>query len=381
MRRCYGAGGGLLAANSGVSLWSRSSGNAVGKAAARRLLGTSAGRGSQVMVYAAQTNDPLFNLATEEWIFREGDLSKQTLYLWRNSPTVVIGKHQNPFKECHLQNMEKEGVVLARRHSGGGAVYQDLGNSCFTFLSPRAHFDKARNTNIIINALAESFGIKATASGRNDILVEGQKISGSAYKVSGERALHHGTLLLNVDLEALAQYLNPDKAKLMSKGVSSVKARVRNLSTLNPNISHETISQALIKQFFTTYNAECEVEYLDFDKLRTIPSLNAYYEQLKDWNWRFGETPNFEHHMEHRFDWGNMDIHIDSSGGVISKAKVFSDSLYPQMITIFERALPGKRYSKEGVAEAIQQTKAVCAEGDALEAHLQELERWLVDTI
>jgi len=145
---------------------------------------------SKLKVYKSETTDPFFNLATEEWLFRQGDLSKHNLFLWRNAPTVVIGRNQNPWKECHVQQMEKDNVILARRTSGGGAVYQDLGNTNFTFLSGIHDYNKNQNSQIIINALSQ-FGVKAETSERNDILVNGMKISGSAYKISGMKAFHH----------------------------------------------------------------------------------------------------------------------------------------------------------------------------------------------
>ncbi|ELR20191.1 lipoyltransferase and lipoateprotein ligase [Acanthamoeba castellanii str. Neff] len=333
---------------------------------------------SKVKVYVTSTTDPLFNIATEEWIFREGDPTKQTLYLWRNAPTVVIGRHQNPFKECHLSVMERENVVLARRYSGGGAVYQDLGNTNFTFLSNVGAFDKVRNSGILINALKKRFNITASASGRNDILVDGKKISGSAYKISNGRALHHGTMLINVDFASLGKILNPDKAKLKSKGVDSVQARVQNLKDLNPEVDHESMCDALVEEFYKTYEDRCEIEYLKHEMLASIPSLANTYATLQDWKWRFGETPAFEHSLEKRFTWGNIDLLINAKNGRITEVKIFSDSLYPQMIDDLTLALHGRTYDKQGVTEAIEATQSKMKEVDNVEANLEELKEWLV---
>ena len=181
------------------------------------------------------------------------------MFLWRNQPTIIIGKHQNPWKECHVQKLEQDGVILARRKSGGGCVYQDLGNSVFSFINPISDFSKqdfkTLNNEVLINSLS-SFGIKAEASGRNDMVVDGKKISGSAYKLKlgksngeGRRSLHHGTMLLNLDLNALSRYLNPNKKKLESKGVSSVISRVMNLSEVAPHIDHDNFCSALEAAF------------------------------------------------------------------------------------------------------------------------------------
>lgn len=245
----------------------------------------------KLQVLVSNTNDPFFNLATEEYLFRFGDVSVNTLYLWRNEPTIVIGRCQNPWKECNVQAMEDKGVHLARRFSGGGAVYQDLGNTNFTFLSSVDNHDKERNSGIIIRAL-EKFGLKANASGRNDIEIDGHKISGAAYKIAPPRALHHGTLLINVDMTALGNLLNPNKLKLQSKGVKSVTARVANLQTLNAAISHEALSDAVVDSFCAHYGApRLEPELLDASELKKQPNLAKVYEEIQDKAWRFGETP------------------------------------------------------------------------------------------
>jgi lipoate-protein ligase A len=275
--------------------------------------------------------------------------------------------------------MEQDGVVLARRKSGGGAVYQDLGNSCFTFLTSRKDYDIPRNTSIIVNAL-KHFNIHAEPTGRNDITVGGRKVSGSAFKLTHDRAFHHGTLLMNVDLNALERYLNPNKEKLKSKGVASVKARVVNMKELNNDICHETVVPQLVDSFFKTYDSSCEIEYLDAKQLAQISSLNKYYEEYKDWDWRFGKTPDFSHSLERRFDWGIMDVNFEASGGKITDVKVFSDSLYPQMIEEVQMSLKGASYDKQGVSGAIERAKQKLT-GTGTEAQLDEFKEWLVKNI
>jgi len=126
-------------------------------------------------VITSSTKDIFVNLATEEYIFNNINLDKHMLYLWQNSPAVIIGKHQNPWSECHLSNMEKDNISLARRHSGGGTVYQDIGNSCFTFFSSKNTFSVDRNMEILSKSLFNSFGVVAEKSGRNDMVVGGKK--------------------------------------------------------------------------------------------------------------------------------------------------------------------------------------------------------------
>lgn len=245
----------------------------------RALCATAQGH-ARLRVLQSETHDPWLNLATEEFIFADMDPSFQTLFLWRNSPTVVIGRHQNAWSECKVDEMEAAGIKLARRHSGGGAVFQDLGNTNFTFLSPANDFDKARNTGIIVRALAE-LGVSAQPSGRNDITVGARKVSGAAFKQSGDRSFHHGTLLINVDMGALQRYLNPHKAKLQSKGVKSVAARVVNLADINPSITHDSAVHAITQSFFREYGGECPVETLGTAFVEAEPKLQRYYEQVQ----------------------------------------------------------------------------------------------------
>ncbi len=335
----------------------------------------------KLRVLIADTFDPWFNLATEDWIFNDMDPEYKVLFLWRNQNTVVIGRFQNPWTECRVDDMEKDGIKLARRQSGGGAVFHDLGNTNFTFMSSREGHDKDANTTIITNAL-KRFGIDASAQGRNDIVVTSEdgpkKVSGSAFKEKKDRAFHHGTLLINADLTKLGNYLNPDQRKLQAKGIKSVKARVSNLVNFNSEINHENLSEAIIEEFFNFYGSRCEIEHLDYDFLNQKSSLLAYYDKLKDWNWRFGETPKFTHELSTRFAWGSMDFHIDSHKGMIKEVKIFSDSLNPQMIESLVLHLKDKRYDRDGVISAIS---LVENELPHLKEHLNELGDWLISEI
>lgn len=328
---------------------------------------------SNLKVFITGVDDPWFNLATEDWIFRDMDPEHRVLFLWRNSDTVVIGRYQNPWVECRVDAMKADGVRLARRQSGGGAVFQDLGNTCFTFLSGRADYSKERNSGIIIRALAR-FGITADASGRNDILVEGRKISGSAYKLTRDRAFHHGTLLINTDLTRLAHYLNPDAKKLVSKGISSVRSRVANLTEFNPDLNHFSLGEAIIEEFFSEYGESCPVEELNYETLKRIPHLADYYSHMADWDWRFGKTPDFTHHLEHRFDWGRIDLHLDVHRGMVREVKIFSDCLHPDVIEALHGVFPGVRYSKDNLAAAVRRVPVA---DEAETGMAADIARWL----
>lgn len=329
----------------------------------------------------SETFDPWFNLATEDYIFRDMDPDIQTLFLWRNDKTVVIGRFQNPWSECNTQKMEEDGIKLARRQSGGGAVYQDLGNTNFTFLSSKQCFDKVVNNKIITNALGH-FGIQAFSSGRNDILAnttDGErKISGSAFKETKDRSFHHGTLLINADMTNLGLYLKPHTKKLESKGITSVRSRVANLTELNPSLTHESLCERIIHEFFNHYQSTATIEILDFENLKTIKNLNEYFLKLSDWNWRFGEAPQFNHQMTERFGWGLIEVHLDVHKALVEKAQIFSDSLHPEMIELLMASLTNISYTKESFSEAI---KKVSVELPMIKDYLTEFETWIIQEI
>jgi lipoate---protein ligase len=335
----------------------------------------------RIRILVSGTFNPWFNLATEDWIFREMDARTQTLFLWRNADTVVIGRNQNPWSECNLQRMEADQVSLARRTSGGGAVFQDLGNTCFTFLSPKEGYSRSANITILLGAL-ERLGVKAEASGRNDLVIAMEdgprKISGSAYRETRDRAFHHGTFLISTDLARLANYLTPHPKKLESKGRASVRARVMNITDLRPGVTHERLCEAIIAAFCEHHGASAEPETLDQAFLEGQPALRAMFEQFASWEWRFGNAPQFHHQMVEYLSWGFFEVHVDSEDGHIRRAQVFSDALLPEMVQALQGALVDKPYSRAGVKAAVAEVRTL---HPGQERELDELEAWLMGQV
>lgn len=341
---------------------------------------------SRLRVLLANTHDPYFNLATEDWIYKDMSLDSKVLYVWRNANTIVIGRGQNAWGECDLAQVRADNVNLVRRHSGGGAVFQDLGNTCFTFMSAREKGVTpkdlyARNNEILVGALRR-LGIEAEASGRNDLIVrrgeEQFKISGSAFKESPDRCFHHGTMLLDVDLSRLGKYLTPNQVKLQAKGIKSVQARVMNLVDLVPGLDHDTFSAALVAEFFAYYGESCPLETLDHEALGSIPSLNSYYETLRSWDWTYGKTPSFSHRLDHRFEWGTVEIHLDAERGHMREVKLYSDSLDPDLIEAAPGYLTGRPYTPEG---ALAAGAAHVAEDPDRSTPIGELYGWLASQL
>lgn len=325
--------------------------------------------------------DPWFNLAVEECIFRQMSPTQRVLFLWRNNDTVVIGRAQNPWKECNTRRMSEDGVKLARRSSGGGAVFHDLGNTCFTFMAGKPEYDKSISTGIILDAL-HSLGLTAGASGRNDLVVttaDGErKVSGSAYRETKDRGFHHGTLLLNADLSRLANYLHPDPKKLQAKGITSVRSRVANLVELMPDITHEQICDAVTESFFKHYGERVEAEYISPRYEPDMPNFSEQFLKQSSWEWNFGQAPAFNHQLDERFVWGGVELHFDVERGLITRAQMFTDSLNPAPLEALAKRLQGVIYRSEEISAVVQQ---LAQDYPEQQTELRDLNQWLLQQV
>lgn len=192
-------------------------------------------------------------------------------------------------------------------------------------------------------------GVEAT--GRNDLQLDGKKISGAAFKHTKTARLHHGTLLLDVNMGELSKYLTPNRAKLQSKGVSSVASRVMNLKEAKSDINHDMISKSLIEEFFTTYNNRCEVVDVDEGMLE-VPEIRQFSDTLQNFDWVLGKDPHFSHSLETRFPWGTIEIRLDVHNSVIGDVAIFSDCLDVLFIDMLKVSLEKRNYSQNGIAEA-----------------------------
>jgi lipoate-protein ligase A len=294
---------------------------------------------------------PYYNLSLEEYLLENVNDETCILYLWQNQNTVVIGKNQNCWKECNIKELEKNGGYLARRLSGGGAVFHDLGNLNFTFLINKKDYDVDRQLEVILLAL-NNLGIKAEKSGRNDITVEGKKFSGNAFYSKGSKAYHHGTLLVDVNIDSLSRYLNVSNEKLKSKGVESVRSRVANLKEYCPDLSIELLEEKLIQAFGAVY--DCKPEKLlasDVDK----KTIEEYYQRYSSWDWIYGRKIEFEFQISKRFPWGNIDIQLKVDNGKVVESVVYSDAMDFELISQLPERFNGCKFSSETLAKSMDQ--------------------------
>ena len=341
------------------------------------------------------SHDIYWNLALEEYYYESLDMEHPTLLLYRDEKSVIIGRHQNPWKECAIQEMRRGDVAFCRRKSGGGAVYHDLGNSCYSFLTP-VPMDvlplnvKVDNNKVLVRALG-SLGIETELSERNDVYYNGKKVSGSAYQASlgkrdgtGRKTLHHGTMLLNADLQSLRRYLNPKKEKLVSKGVDSVRASVTNLIEARADLTHEMFCDAVMTEFLKLY-PDCEhtvTEYTQEDMER-IDRVRDLRKELVTWEWQFQKTPEFTNELEKTFDWGSISISVKVTHGTITEATVTTDSLYSDLVENIREIFANNKivYDEHGCRELIDSLRKNFDGNTLYEDAIIDLEDWLPKAI
>lgn len=302
-------------------------------------------------IIITECKNPYHNLALEEYLMENSTVP--TLYLWQNANTVVIGYAQNAYAECRLEKIKEDGGYLARRTTGGGAVYHDLGNLNFTFVMPNAVYDQLKQFEVIKDAV-KVFGLNAELSGRNDVLIEGKKFSGNAFKHTKNNSIHHGTLMVDVNTDILASYLTVSKAKIEAKGIKSVRSRVINLKDLNPEITISSLTAAL-KEAFIKHYGECEIS--ENENINN-PVLNALTEKFASDEWRLGNNPTCNVNFGGRFDFGGIDFHLNVAKGRIENCVIYSDMLDADFIRALSENLKGIYYTGSAVFEVLDKTPA-----------------------
>jgi lipoate---protein ligase len=298
--------------------------------------------------------DPRINLAIEEYALKNLDINETYLLFYINEPSIIIGKNQNTIEEINTEYVERNGIHVVRRLSGGGAVYHDLGNLNFSFITKDdgdSFLNFRKFTEPIIEAL-KKLGVNAELSGRNDIIVEGRKISGNAQFSTRGRMFSHGTLLFDSKIENIVSALNVKKDKIESKGIKSVRSRVSNISEfLKEKMTIEEFRSILLESIF---GKEKEIpEYvLTEEDWANIHKLSR--ERYQNWEWNYGKSPKFNLQHSHRFPAGQIDVRLEVQKGIIENCKIYGDFFGAGDVAEIEEKLIGKRYEKSEIEKALQ---------------------------
>ena len=295
--------------------------------------------------------DPCYNLALEEYFLKHAPVSEDLVILWQNTPTVVIGRNQNIFSEINQPFIEEQHIQVVRRLSGGGAVYHDLGNLNFTFitaLSTVGHNNFAYFTRSVIDTLS-LFGVAAEFTGRNDLTLDGQKFSGNAQYIHHDRLLHHGTLLFETDLRVLAQSLSGTEAKNSKPAVASVRSRVTTIRPHLPSsISLAEFEAALLKAIFTNAASTYQSYVLSAADRQSIEALaNKRY---RDPTWTYGALPPYNRSSKKTFNGGTVQVLLNVQNDTITNCKICGDFFATGDIDELTAALDGSPFTRESVA-------------------------------
>ncbi len=298
--------------------------------------------------------DPAVNLALEEYVFRNAQTDEDLLLFYINAPSIIIGRHQNTIEEINQDYVEQHGIHVVRRLSGGGAVYHDLGNLNFSFITesrPENFRNFKKFTEPVVRALA-ALGVPAELSGRNDLLVEGRKRSGNAQYISKGRMVSHGTLLFSSDLSHVSEALNVQAGKIVSKGIKSVRSRVANISEfLRQPMPIETFREHLLKEIFP--GSDMVPEYpLNAEDWAAVHQLAD--SRYRSWEWTYGHSPDFNVEKRQRFPGGEIDARLDIQQGLIRSVKFYGDYFAELEPGALEQRLVGVRYSREDIIRALQ---------------------------
>lgn len=301
----------------------------------------------KLTLYISDSLDVYYNMAVEKYLTQNAAPDECVLYLWQNDRTVVIGRNQNCWAECHVSVLEADGGHLARRLSGGGAVYHDVGNLNFTFAASAQNYDIQKHCRVICEAV-KKFGLCAEVSGRNDILIDGAKFSGNAFYKFGQNHYHHGTILIKTDTEEMQKYLSVDPEKLKAKGVASVRSRVVNLAELSDEINVDSMTAALKNAFGQVYGSD--VLEMAMPSAEEVEVLCA---EFKSDEWKYNRTPAFTHKLSDRFSWGGITLELDVQEGSVTECRVYSDALDSEYISTLADKIKGCRYDAVAIGGAV----------------------------
>jgi lipoate---protein ligase len=306
------------------------------------------------MIYLeTNSQDPTLNLALEEAV-QEWDQPENVMMLWQNRNAIIVGRYQNAEKEVNFDAANEIGAKVVRRSSGGGTVYHDMGNLNYTFIRS-IDYHQRLDLTILSKPMEEALnfmGIPALIQGRNDITLEGKKISGTAQRIHNKKLLHHGTLLFNTNLDVLQSVLNVNPSKIVSKGISSVRSRVTNIKE---HVSEEKFPdiQAFWQGLVEAFAKEGPLTRVEIPA--EIQERAKFLQETKyqTWEWNFGHAPAFQYRNTKRFTGGNLEIDINVENGLIIDCRICGDFIGLVELDDLENSLVGIRYASDDILQKL----------------------------
>lgn len=299
--------------------------------------------------------DPTLNLAMEEYALKHLNPNNTYFLFYINEPSIIIGKNQNTSEEINAAYVNENNIHVVRRLSGGGAVYHDLGNLNFSFIT-KDDGDSFHNfrkfTEPVIEALKE-LGVNAELSGRNDILAEGRKISGNAQFSTKGRMFSHGTLLFNSNIDEVVNALNVKLDKIQSKGIKSVRSRVANIKEfLKDDLSIQEFKELLLQSIFKEHGSIERYEWTEED-IRNIKELAE--SRYRSWDWNYGKSPKCNIQQSKRFAAGQVEIRLEVNKGVIEFVKIYGDFFGVGEVSELEQILIGTKFEKQEIESKLNE--------------------------
>ncbi len=306
------------------------------------------------MIYLeSKSNDPVYNTALELFAFNVLAENDDVFYLWINKPTIVVGKNQNTRQEIDQEYVDKNGITVVRRISGGGAVYHDYNNLNYTIISSEdtaGSFDFKSMSQPVIDALAE-MGVKAQFTGRNDLQIGDQKFCGNAQYIKGNRVMHHGCMMFDVDLSVLEKALRVSKDKIESKGKKSVRSRVTNIK---PHLKDQSLT---VYDFLNNLRDFMDKKYNMKEYHLTEEDESKIHQIMKErnlsWDWVYGSNPDFAIQRNRRLPSGKVEANINVAKGLINDIKFFGDFFGVRDVAELAQLLKGVKYDRQSISNVI----------------------------
>ena len=296
------------------------------------------------------STDPHFNMAFDEFCLDHLKADEPVFYLWQNRPSVIIGLNQSAYAEVNLPFLREKGIVLARRVTGGGAVYHDLQNLNYTITGRIRDLESDYPAYVETMARAlRALGVPAEVSGRNDILVEGRKCSGYAKRISKDRLMIHGTLMYDVDLDTLTQVLATPGSKLSAAGVSSVRSRVANLKEYLPQFGDIQAFQAALQALLAGDDGEIRLTEAQIAQIEADAAA-----KYRTWEWIYGHSPLAAFRVSRKFACGSIEAAFSLKAGCIDGLRFSGDFLGNLPPDRIATALQGCRFTRDDILEALR---------------------------